>query len=59
MPDGEPTTLRYLADAGIRPGVALEVVDRGPVAGPLFVRAGDRADVTALSRELAEAIWVF
>lgn len=59
VPDGEPTTLRYLADVGIRPGVALEVVERGPVAGPLFVRAGERDDVTALSRELAEAIWVF
>ena len=59
VPDAEPTTLRYLANAGIRPGVALEVVERGPVGGPLFVRAGGRDGVTALSRELAEAIWVF
>ena len=57
VPDGESTALRYLADAGIRPGATLEVVDRGPVGGPLFVRVGEHE--AALSRELAEAVWVF
>ena len=58
VPDGEPKTLRYLADAGIRPGAALDVVGRGPVGGPLFVRVEGGGE-TALSRELAEAIWVY
>ena len=59
VPDGQAITLRYLDDIGVRPGARLEVVDRGPVEGPLFVRVGDDHDVAALSRELAEAIWVF
>lgn len=58
VPDGESDALRYLDGAGIRPGVGLEVVDRGPVAGPLFVRVDGHEDSTALSRELAEAVWV-
>jgi DtxR family Mn-dependent transcriptional regulator len=59
VPDGQPRTLRYFDEVGIRPGTRLGVVDRGPVAGPLFVRVDGRDDVTALSRELAEAVWVF
>ena len=58
VPDGESDALRYLDGAGIRPGVELEVVERGPVAGPLFVRVDGHEDATALSRELAEAVWV-
>jgi DtxR family Mn-dependent transcriptional regulator len=54
--DAHAGSLRYLAGLGLKPGVEVEVVDRGPVAGPLFVRVGVR--VHALSRELAEAIWV-
>jgi DtxR family Mn-dependent transcriptional regulator len=56
--DTVPEALRYLARAGIKPGVEVEVVDRGPVNGPLFVRVGDDASRHALSRELAEAVWV-
>ena len=57
--DGVSEALRFLADAGIRPGITLQVVKRGPVNGPLFVRvAGADEDVQALSRELAEAVWV-
>ena len=57
--DGVSEALRFLAEAGIRPGTTLKVVKRGPVNGPLFVRvAGDSEDVQALSRELAEAVWV-
>ena len=57
--DDVSEALRFLADAGIRPGITLQVVKRGPVNGPLFVRvAGAREDVQALSRELAEAVWV-
>ncbi|HYI44213.1 MAG TPA: metal-dependent transcriptional regulator [Actinomycetota bacterium] len=59
--DEQPAALRYLAGAGIRPGARIEVLRRGPLEGPLFVRtlasAGDGTE-TALSRELAEAVWV-
>lgn len=57
--DEDPHVLRYLADVGVTPGTQVEVVRRGPVAGPLFVRVADREkEVEALSRELAEAVWV-
>lgn len=56
--DDAPDILRYLAGIGIRPGTALEVVGRGPVAGPLFVRLAAEEQVHALSQELAEAVWV-
>jgi DtxR family Mn-dependent transcriptional regulator len=58
--DQQPEALRYLADAGIRPGALLEILRRGPMEGPLFVRAVEPigSDETALSRELAEAVWV-
>jgi DtxR family Mn-dependent transcriptional regulator len=56
--DREAAALRYLGQAGIRPGTNVEVVRRGPLEGPLFVRVeGDDRDI-ALSRELAEAVWV-
>jgi DtxR family Mn-dependent transcriptional regulator len=38
--DSDPAMLRYLADRGIAPGDAFEVVDRQPFGGPLFVRFG-------------------
>lgn len=57
--DEEAEGLRYLAGLGIRPGVVVEVVRRGPVSGPLFVKVVEGGDqVEALSRELAEAVWV-
>ena len=57
--DGDPELLRYLAGVGVTPGARIEVVKRGPIAGPLFVRVPERKDeVEALSRELAEAVWV-
>ena len=57
--DAEAEALRYLGSIGILPGAAVEIVGRGPLAGPLYVKvqaAGD--DVHALSKELAEAVWV-
>lgn len=57
--DSEATALRYLGSIGILPGAALEIVGRGPLAGPLYVKvraAGD--EVHALSKELSEAVWV-
>ena len=56
--DSHPDALRYLAEAGMLPGVKLTVVDRGPIAGPLFVRIDDEVAPAALSKEVAEAIWV-
>jgi DtxR family Mn-dependent transcriptional regulator len=56
--DTVPEALRYLGEAGIRPGVEVEVVERGPLNGPLFVRLGLAGEPHALSRELAEAVWV-
>lgn len=56
--DSLSEALRYLAALGIRPGVQLTVVDRGPVDGPLFVTVRGGAEVHALSRELSEAVWV-
>jgi DtxR family Mn-dependent transcriptional regulator len=56
--DHEPSALRYLGDAGIRPGTIVEVVERGPIGGPLFVRVGSSREVTALSKELSEVVWV-
>src|SRR5579884_4277688 len=40
--DADPEMLRFLADRGIAPGDELEVVDKQPFEGPLFVRFGDR-----------------
>jgi DtxR family transcriptional regulator, Mn-dependent transcriptional regulator len=52
--DSNPEMLRYLADLGIALGTRLEVVDRQPFAGPVFVRVGKRA--LPLGGELARAM---
>jgi DtxR family Mn-dependent transcriptional regulator len=54
--DSDPAMLRFLADRGIAPGDALEVIDKQPFDGPLFVRFGD--DVHVLGGELARAMRV-
>lgn len=57
--DAEAEALRYLAGLGIKPGSRLQVVGRGPVGGPLFVRVEDGSfEVSALSKEVAEIVWV-
>jgi DtxR family Mn-dependent transcriptional regulator len=57
--DEEADVLRYLDEVGLRPGAKVEVIGRGPLGGPLFVRmSSDPEQTQALSRELAEAIWV-
>jgi len=40
--DSDPEMLRYLADHGVAIGERLEVVDRQPFGGPVFVRFGER-----------------
>ena len=54
--DADPEMLRYLADRGIAPGAGLEVVDKQPFDGPLFVRFGE--DVHVLGGALARAMRV-
>jgi DtxR family Mn-dependent transcriptional regulator len=51
-----PEILRYLSDVGLRPGTAVNVVDKAPLGGPLTVEvAGNRH---AISLELARMVTV-
>jgi len=54
--DADSEVLRHLAQIGVKPGAEAHVVRRGPVGGPLFIEVRDREQ--ALSREVAEAVWV-
>jgi len=54
--DSDPEMLRFLSDRGIAPGAEIEVVERQPFDGPLYVRAGD--DVHVLGAVLARAMRV-
>jgi DtxR family Mn-dependent transcriptional regulator len=54
--DSDPEMLRFLAERGIAPGDELEVVDKQPFEGPLFVRFGDHVEV--LGGALAQAMRV-
>jgi DtxR family Mn-dependent transcriptional regulator len=55
--DNLPEVLRYLAAVGIRPGVALQVIGRTPVDGPLVVLVGGHG-THSIPKGVAEAIWV-
>lgn len=54
--DSDPEMLRYLAEHGIAIGDHLEVVDRQPFGGPVFVRFDEREQ--ALGGALAHAMRV-
>jgi DtxR family transcriptional regulator, Mn-dependent transcriptional regulator len=54
--DADPEMLRFLAERGIAPGDAFEVIDKQPFDGPLFVRFGDNVHV--LGGMLARAMRV-
>jgi DtxR family Mn-dependent transcriptional regulator len=54
--DSDPDMLRFLAERGIAPGDELEVIEKQPFDGPLFVRFGD--DVHVLGGQLARAMRV-
>jgi DtxR family transcriptional regulator, Mn-dependent transcriptional regulator len=54
--DSDPDMLRFLAERGIAPGHHLEVVEKQPFDGPLFVRFGD--EVQVLGGSLARAMRV-
>ncbi len=41
--DRDSAALRYLADLGIHPGVRIDVTERLPFGGPLWVRVGETA----------------
>ena len=56
--DADSRLLTYLAELGVAPGVTLQVVRRGPVSGPLFIKVGGTGKDHALSKEMAESIWV-
>jgi DtxR family Mn-dependent transcriptional regulator len=54
--DADPEMLRFLGERAIVPGTRLELVERQPFDGPLFVRAGK--DVHVLGATLAGAMRV-
>jgi DtxR family transcriptional regulator, Mn-dependent transcriptional regulator len=54
--DSDPDMLRFLADRGIGPGDELEVVEKQPFDGPVFVRFGEHVHV--LGGALARAMRV-
>ena len=56
--DRDAEALRYLDELGMRPGVRVDVVGRGPVGGPLMVKVAGSSKEHAISRELAEVVWV-
>ena len=53
--DRDSAALRYLAGIGIRPGVHLEVVERAPFGGPLWLRVNGRDE--ALGEQLTAFIY--
>jgi DtxR family transcriptional regulator, Mn-dependent transcriptional regulator len=54
--DSDPAMLRYLAERGIAPGDGVEIVEKQPFDGPLFVRVHD--EVHVLGGALARAMRV-
>jgi DtxR family Mn-dependent transcriptional regulator len=54
--DSNPEMLRYLVEHGITLDARLEVVDRQPFGGPVFVRLGEREQ--PIGGELARAMRV-
>jgi len=52
--DSDPQMLRYLAELGMTLGTRVEVVDRQPFGGPVFVRFGEREH--PIGGQLARAI---
>jgi DtxR family transcriptional regulator, Mn-dependent transcriptional regulator len=45
--DSNPDLLRFLSQKGISPGMRLEVVDKDPFDGPLYVRFGEEVHALA------------
>jgi DtxR family Mn-dependent transcriptional regulator len=51
-----PEILRYLGQVGIRPGIALRVVDKAPLGGPLTIEIDGKHH--AISLELARTVMI-
>ena len=56
--DRDPEMLRYLSDIGIKPGVDVELVERGPFDGPLMLRVDGAKKILALGTRVAAEIHV-
>ena len=56
--DDEPEALRYLARIGVKPGTGIRVLRRGPLEGPVFIEIEGRDGSDALSKEVAQTVWV-
>jgi DtxR family transcriptional regulator, Mn-dependent transcriptional regulator len=56
--DDEPEALRYLARIGVKPGAAITVLRRGPIDGPVFIEVEGSDGTDALSKEVAQTVWV-
>jgi DtxR family Mn-dependent transcriptional regulator len=54
--DEDPQMLRFLSERGIAPGAQLELIERQPFDGPVYVRFGDHVHV--LGATLARAMRV-
>jgi DtxR family Mn-dependent transcriptional regulator len=56
--DSDPEMLRFLSERGIAPGDELQVVEKQPFDGPLFVRFGEHMQVLggALARAMRVAV---
>ena len=50
--------LRYLSEIGIKPGVALRLIERGPFDGPLMLQIADEGKIRALGTRVAAEIHV-
>lgn len=53
--DRDSEALRHLGELGVRPGVVLEVVEKDPFGGPLWVKVGDQRH--AFGAELAGIVF--
>jgi DtxR family Mn-dependent transcriptional regulator len=54
--DSDPGMLRFLAEKGVVPGERLEVVEKQPFDGPVFLRRPDDAEHLVLGVQLARAM---
>jgi DtxR family Mn-dependent transcriptional regulator len=56
--DQDSQMLQYLSSIGVKPGIRIHLVERGPFDGPLMLRVEEAAKVYAFGRRLAAAIRV-
>lgn len=56
--DEDPALLRYLSEVGLTVGARLEVTERAPFAGPLYVRLLEQPTVRALGEGVTDSVFV-